>query len=395
MMVSAPFHGLWAMLLRISKEHPELEPEPLCEPQSGPAPGLSGSTPYVSRTLIRAVTQAGDAVLAGNVSLGSAGVPGNIEMSISPNVMALAAIACPVRQDEQSIDLLYLTLPPMYGTGEWLALASLTAKQYQQAEAAWEARKRAETHAVLQHELERATAIQKRLVPTKAALDKHRASGLDLAIGFVPSQWVGGDYVDALAMKDGRVLLVVADVCGHGLAAALVAAGVHTLVHACVRAGLSLHDMTESLNEHLCETLPGDAFVTMVGVAIDPRTGGIEYVNAGHPPPLVAGPGGVLRQLPCGQNPPLGMDRIPIERTTDQLPKGQLLLLYSDGLTEQVDDLGEMLCTEGLEDEMRFICGKKAVSAQLAADDLTRLLDGRQGKRPPDDDRTFVVAWRV
>lgn len=395
MMVSPPFHGQWAMLLRLSRENPELPPQPLAEPQSGEMFRTPGQSPYVSRTLLRAVTQSGEPVLAGNVPIPGGGLPGNIEMSISPQVMALAAIACPLRQDDEHLDLLYITLPPQYGTGEWLALSSLAAKQYQQAEAAWDARKRAEKHAVLQHELERATAIQLRLVPQKKALDKHRALGLDMAIGFVPSQWVGGDYADALAMKDGRVLLVVADVCGHGLAAALVAASVHTLVHACVRAGLSLADLAQSLNEHLCETLPSDAFVTMVAVALDPRTGTIESVNAGHPAPLVIGPGDEIRHLPSGENPPLGMDCVPIEGRTDQLAQGQVLLLYTDGLTEQQDDLGEMLCIEGLESEMRHIRRKQAASADAVAALLSAMLDQRQGQRPPDDDRTFLVAWRV
>src|SRR5207237_776453 len=118
-----------------------------------------------------------------------------------------------------------------------------------------------------------------------------RVPGLDVAIGFVPCQAVGGDYVDALRMGDGRVLLAVADVCGKGMAAALVASSVYTLVHSGVQARMAFRPLMEHVNRYLCDTLTAGSFVTMFAAAIDPQTGEMEYANAGHPPALVLQPG--------------------------------------------------------------------------------------------------------
>jgi serine phosphatase RsbU (regulator of sigma subunit) len=391
MMVQPPFCGHWAMLLRLSRADGERQPQSLCEPESSDGKNSNQQQAHVSRSVLRAVLRKPEAVLASNVANSSGGGT-NIEMSIAVHVMALAAIACPIRVDADTLDLLYVTLPPQYGTGEWLAMTSLAVKQYQQSEAAWEARKQAEIHAALQHELGQAKTIQLNLLPTKDALDDHRSLGLDVALGFVPSQWVGGDYADALVMKDGRILLIVADVCGHGLAAALVAAGVHTLVHAAVRSGASLSDLGQTLNEHLCQTLQAGAFVTMVGIMLDPRNGSIQFTNAGHPPPIVTDPGGQTYRLAAGENFPLGLDEAPPTIGTGQLASGALLALYSDGLTEQSDGAGAMLGVEGLEANLCEISTIQDAGSEAIGGELSRRLAQRQGAQAASDDMTFILA---
>src|SRR5258706_14702711 len=116
-----------------------------------------------------------------------------------------------------------------------------------------------------------------------------------------------------MLMKDGRVLLALADVCGHGLAAALVTSAVPTLIHAAVRRGADLLELVDGLNQHLCETLAGDSFVTFTALAVNPADGSMQYTNAGHPPPLVISRSGEVRQRPFRQNLPLATDFAPIE----------------------------------------------------------------------------------
>ena len=205
--------------------------------------------------------------------------------------------------------------------------------------------------------------------------------GVDLAIGFIPCRWIAGDYVDAIPLPDGTVLLAVADVCGKGLPAALIASSVHTAVHTLVHhvasqmspaspppllsaapaspapprddcGSLDLRRLMTSLNAHLCRTLPEDSFVSMVVALLDPSSGRLECVNAGHPPPLLAGPGGLVA-LQSGANLVLGL--MPpewgpeqIEHQVTTMEAGQVLLLYTDGLTELCDDSGAMLGTDGL-----------------------------------------------
>lgn len=393
LMIGRNFHGEWAMLLRIRPGAANQPPEILCDPQRGQGVSPQDTQPHVSRSLLRAVAQQGEAVLASNVQ-SVAAMPANVEMSIAASVKALAAVACPLRKDERGLELLYVTLPPQYGTGEWLALASLAAKQYQQVEEAWEARARAATHAALERELEGAREIQMRLVPKPDALAAFKKNGLDVAIGFAPSRWVGGDYVDTLTLKDGRVFLAVGDVCGHGLAAALVTSAVHTLVHAGVRAGSDLRAVVDALNQHLCETLRGDSFVTFVALAVDPATGEIECINAGHPPILLASKGGV-RSMAAGMNLPLGLDAAPLEIQTETLTPEELLMIYSDGLSEQADISGKMLGIKGLTQTLAEICAAAPISADVVAGRLGQFLAQRQGGRPPEDDQSYLFARRV
>jgi serine phosphatase RsbU (regulator of sigma subunit) len=305
--------------------------------------------------------------------------------------MAAAAVACPLHEDAAHLDVLYAVLPPQYGTGEWLALASLAARQYQQAEQVWRARAAAESHAALERELQRARQIQMRLVPRNPSVP-----GLDLAVGFTPCRWVGGDYVDVVPMADGRTLLTVADVCGKGLAAALVSSSLHTMVHGGVAAGLDLRGLMRTLSNYLARSLPEESFVTMVAVAIDPAAGTVECVNAGHPPPLVINPGAKLRELHSGENLPLGCDPTEeLESHSYELAPGGLLALYTDGLTEQTDAAGELLGMAGLTAWIGDICATEGIAAAAAADALTQRSEALRGSRPPDDDRTFLLARRV
>jgi serine phosphatase RsbU (regulator of sigma subunit) len=320
---------------------------------------------------------------------GNTGHAGDIELSMSSNILPASAVAVPLRHDSNRFDVLYVTLPPEYGNGEWLALTALAAKQYQQAEDAWAARKQAEAHAAFELELHRAQQIQMRLVPQAAAVE-----GLDLAIGFVPCRWVGGDYVDVVPMKDGRILLAVADVCGKGLPAALISSSLHTMVHTALDAGMGLAKLMASLNRYLCRTLSSESFVTMVAVAVDPRTGEFECVNAGHPPALLLTPGREPVELQSAANMPLSCDTEDPQGESGRIESGQLLCLYTDGLTELCDPTGAMLGINGLSAHLKTIFSPSPRAPEVA-DALTRELDTIQGQRIPDDDRTFLLAKRV
>ncbi len=395
LMTGEEFHAQSAVVMRIAKQRPDDPPRLMCEPRGrGAGAGLlagdgAAAAPYVSRSLLRAVRSTGEAALANNLYTGTGASPA-IEISISPSIMAVAAVACPLHEDADDLDLLYAVLPPQYGTGEWLALASLAARQFQQAEQVWQARARSEAHAALERELERARQIQMALVPRDA-----KVAGLDLAIGFAPCRWVGGDYVDVVAMPDGRTLLVVADVCGKGLAAALVSSGLHTMVHSHLEAGADVGKLMRQLNTYLAGTMRSESFVTMIAVAFDPASGHAECVNAGHPPPFIVTPGGELRQVRGESNMPLACDMDnPLEPQSFELSAGELLVLYSDGLTEQRDEARQMLGVAGLGGWLREAC-VPGVSAGAVADNLNQRLGTLRGERMADDDCTFLIARRI
>ncbi|WP_434420525.1 SpoIIE family protein phosphatase [Nannocystis pusilla] len=320
LMTSAHFHGNAAVVLRILRSDASA-PEIL----SGPTG--SGGEPPISRSVIKAVLASDAPVLA---SSGPAGPKNNmVQMSVVFGGQATAAVACPIRGDGEHLDVLYVMLPGQYGTAEWLALASLASAMFRQAEDAWTAREAAQRQALLEEELRRAAAIQARLVPRDMS-----SGSLQIGFGFTPCKGVGGDYVDALPTRDGRVLVTVMDVAGKGIDAALIASGLHTTVHLAVRQGMSLPDLVHTLNRQLLDTWSGETFVTLAAALIDPKTGALEAVGCGHPAPMVVTPNGTIRELRLAEGMPIGLLDIELELSTDRLRPGELLLLYSDGLSE-------------------------------------------------------------
>ena len=147
------------------------------------------------------------------------------------------------------------------------------------------------------------------LLPTEPS-----APGLEIAIGYEPCPWIGGDYANVLTMPNSRVLLTVADVAGKGLPAAMVATGVNSIVHSAVRAGSDLTEIAQSINRFLLDSMDRQSFVTMLGV-FEQSTGNAQCLNAGHPPMLIFSPDGGTRVLPYAHNPPLGV--MPTDITLD------------------------------------------------------------------------------
>jgi len=408
MMTGTLFQANWSAVVRLPEPAAGDDHEILCQSRS-PASEFNGEAPYLSRSILRAFREKREPILASNT-----GIPGDVQMSMVSDAAPVANIACPLTRSQTHSELIYVALPPQFGTGEWLALAALAARQFQQAESAWAARKQAEEHAVMERDLSRARQIQMRLVPNNPAIP-----GLDVAIGFVPCRSVGGDYVDVVSTADGRTLLVVADVCGKGLGAALVAQGLHTMVHASLLAGLGLRQTITNLDRYLRQTLPIESFVTLIAVVIDPQTGDLECVNAGHPRPVVialdrssesqplatgsrtsaatdALP--VSRELESEPGLPLGIDydeEISISHSTHRIEQGELLVLYTDGLSELTLPNGELLGTPGLHDELRGTYPTIDTAARVAAGMLSHRLDQLQAGGQATDDRTFLLARRI
>jgi sigma-B regulation protein RsbU (phosphoserine phosphatase) len=328
-------------------------------------------------------------IVAGNGAGASDGRALAIEMSIARNLMEVWALAVPLRSGADSLDALYATVPQDCASAEWLKLYELAGEVYKQGETVWAARRHAQENAAIEHELDTARQIQLRLVP-----GPYSAAGLDVNVGFEPCRWVGGDYVDVVPLGDGRVLLAIADVCGKGLHAAMVGSSLHTMVRAAADANPPLSRLVERVNRHLCEWLPEDSFVTMVGATIDPATGEMECVNAGHPPVLVLDGRGSLRQLQAAENPALGIAPVAMISQRTRLSPGSVLALYTDGLTELTNPEGEMLGVARLGEELSAIrAGTTGGVAAMCAALIVRLDAFRRGEHPGDD-CTFLLAQR-
>jgi serine phosphatase RsbU (regulator of sigma subunit) len=133
----------------------------------------------------------------------------------------------------------------------------------------------------------------------------------------------------------------------------------------------------------------------MVAVAVDPATGEMECVNCGHPPVLVVDRDGDLRLLQSAINPALGMVQIPMESERALLEYGDVLAMYTDGLTELRNSAKEMLGQERLGEGFSRICAARPGEGSAdIADALRRMLDEFGGDQLPEDDRAFLLAQR-
>ena len=340
---------------------------------------------HYSRRVLQAVWQDRDAVLATNAT----SLKHVKKITLPGSIRPMAVVACPIWADDERLDVLYVELPATHGTDEWRTLVTLVADAYKQADLMWDMRRHVRSSAFVERELEMARQIQDSLVPTR------RFDLLDVAIGYEPCRWVGGDYVDATTLPDGRILLAVADVCGKGLQAALVASSLHTMVNATMEAGGGMVDMMGRINRYLMSYLPNHSFVTIACVALDPATGVLECVNAGHPPPFIVKRDGSMRPLQSERNLALGIADMPLEVERTALAGDEVLLLYTDGLTELIDESKNLMGEERFASAVRSIVADNGhQSAERLKNAILRMIEDYRGWQLANDDTTFLVARR-
>ncbi|MHA6792358.1 SpoIIE family protein phosphatase [Pseudonocardia bannensis] len=234
-----------------------------------------------------------------------------------------------------------------------------------------------------QAEHEVAVILQRSLLPQRLPdLDR-----LALATRYLPGTAgteAGGDWFDVLALEQGKVALVVGDVVGRGPSAAAVMGQLRSALAANLVNGQSPATALEQLDLFALR-IDGAMASTVACAVIDCETGELRYACAGHPPPLVAGPGGV-RLLFEGRGTPLGVTgRPPFVEAVDRIEPGSTILLCSDGLferrTEVIDD--------GLD---RLIDSFGALSHGRPQDAADALLDRMAAGRSAPDDIALVMA---
>src|SRR5436189_12363 len=147
---------------------------------------------------------------------------------------------------------------------------------------------------------------------------------------------VGGDWYNAQRLVDGRIAIAVGDVVGNGLEAATVMGQLRSALSACAYRAGTAADVIETL-DLFAESVPGAQAATTVLALVDLAHGSVEYSRAGHPPPMLVSPEGIVEVLEggCGWPLAVGGIRAPRPSATAPFPSGSLLVLYSDGLIER------------------------------------------------------------
>lgn len=243
-------------------------------------------------------------------------------------------------------------------------------------------------NARFRRELEEARAIQQSLLPAMVPA----APGMELAISYQPLEELGGDWYYTEQDGSGRIKIQIADVTGHGLSAALIASMVKL---ALVAVGEERPDaLLTGMNRLLTPQLPSGRFVTMAGYLYDPQSGRLRWSRAGHPPGLWLRRKQQRVEHLMGSGFALGfVDDARFELLEDTLEPGDVVLLFTDGLSEAHNRAREVLGFERLAAALRATEPHWS-SAQI----LTAVLDAfdhfRQ-ERLVKDDVTVIVLKRV
>jgi serine phosphatase RsbU (regulator of sigma subunit) len=238
-----------------------------------------------------------------------------------------------------------------------------------------------------ERDLDFATQVQLGFVPSQ----RPSVEGYDFFDFYEAAHRVGGDFVDYVSLPDGRVAMSVGDVAGKGLPSALLMARICADARACLLTKRSPAEALLSLNQSVISSDPGHRFVTMLLAVLDPQAHSITLVNAGHLPPLLRRADGTVERVgtnECGL--PLGIagDVSFMEKTLAFSP-GELLLLFSDGLTEAMNAAHEIY---GLERLMQVVLSQGS-TARSAVEAVVADVDAFCGPTPPRDDM-FIVALR-
>jgi PAS domain S-box-containing protein len=237
----------------------------------------------------------------------------------------------------------------------------------------------------IEQELRVARMIQHTLLPkTLPELEGHQ-----LEVYYQPAREVGGDFYDFLRLPDGRLGLIVGDVSGKGVPAAIVMAITRTMLRSAYHLG-SPGRILQQVNDDIFPDIPPNVFVTCLAALLDSTTGRLQYANAGHDLPYVRHASGVSRLQASGM--PLGlMPDMTYEEKEITLEPGESILLFSDGLAEAHSPHREMFGFPRIE---KFVGahpeGAKLIDSLLA--DLQRFT-GEQWEQ--EDDITLLTLQRL
>ncbi len=237
----------------------------------------------------------------------------------------------------------------------------------------------------MERELELATEIQQTFQPSgPPIIEGYEFQGISFSC-----YEIGGDYYDFIPRHDGTMLVALGDVSGKGTAAALLMSSLHAAIHGQVAAQTPLERTVTSINEYLVENTPSNRFVTLFIAELEPETGYLKFINAGHNPPLIGRADGTLEQLSAGGLPLGLMGFAEYEVGHVQLDPGDVLVIYSDGVTEANNLAEDEFGMDRLQDVIKV---HVAQSASRIRDRVEAALSEFTGTADPNDDITLVIV---
>ncbi len=229
---------------------------------------------------------------------------------------------------------------------------------------------------LLRKELEIAASIQRQIIPQTLP----EFTGVKVSARTVPCTGVGGDFYDVIPLPDGFVA-VVADVCGKGVPAALLASMVHGMLHAQITSGASVVDAVTKVSQFVCTRTAVEKYVTMVVLRYWP--GRVELVNGGHLSPMIVRANGEVETIKDGDMPVGMLSFATFHAIECRLGAGDRVVLMSDGVSEAENAAGIQFGEAGLQGVLR--------AKDLVGSMFSGLTDFCAGVAPQDDQTVLMV----
>ena len=247
----------------------------------------------------------------------------------------------------------------------------------------------AEQRRNLESELELAQSVQRMLLPQEVP----DIPGLEIAAYSRPAQIVGGDYFDFIEFSSGLHGLAIADVAGHGVSASLHMASIQALLRTLAPINKSPSEVMSQVHKLFIHNIRFETFVTFFIGAFDSSTQSLTYCNAGHQPPLVFRKAGsnaapVVMLRPTGAAIGL-VEEAEFEEAVIDLQKGDLIVLYTDGVTEAMNKQNQQFGRERLETLIRRA---ERMPVKDVIQEIKLSLEEFSGGRALADDTTIVIG---
>lgn len=242
---------------------------------------------------------------------------------------------------------------------------------------------------VLNEQLAGARRIQQSLLADHFDL----SPDLDVFAVMKPAEEVGGDFFDVFNLPDRRIACIIADVSGKGIAAALFAARASMVLRSNARLLSDPVEIMTATNEELCQRNPEDLFISVFLAIIDPTTGSVAYVNAGHCPPIITESSHPAHGLDVDGQLVLGIFAgFKYEAKELKLAEDDLMLIYSDGFDESQNEDGELL---GVDRAVKIVDACRDGSPKETVDAIIDHVQNFVGDAPQFDDITLLAVRRL
>jgi sigma-B regulation protein RsbU (phosphoserine phosphatase) len=240
----------------------------------------------------------------------------------------------------------------------------------------------------LRGELELGRQIQNDMLPREPML-----FGLTQVQGVsIPAREVGGDFFNYFALANGQVALLVGDVSGKGVGAALLMANIQASIRTRFALGQNLAAIAEAIDRELAETATTRLYVTLFLGIFDPASRRLHYVNAGHNPQFVLRPNQPIERM-AATGIPIGLlAGRGYEQRDVELSSGDLLFFYTDGCVETENESDEMFGATRLESLLVSIATTGAVTPDSVLHQVEEAVTVFRGTREPFDDATMMAV---